>query len=115
MSSVSRSGSTDNHATSGLKFRILAEVLSVGASVLLTDVDVVLTKDPFPALYRDSDVEGMSDGWDDDSGYGHVHELPLQLRTAAVPDGAQPASAPLRATALHAAETRWTTARARRR
>ena len=35
---VSRSGSTDNHATSGLKFRILAEQLSIGVSVLLTDV-----------------------------------------------------------------------------
>ena len=55
----SRSGSTDNHATSGLKFRILGEILSVGCSVLLTDVDVVLTRDPFPALYRDSDAEGM--------------------------------------------------------
>ena len=40
----SRSGSTDNHATSGLKFKILGEILSVGASVLLTDVDVVLTR-----------------------------------------------------------------------
>ena len=77
----SRSGSTDNHATSGLKFRILAELLSVGVSVLLTDVDVVLTQDPFPALYRDTDVEGMTDGWDDDSAYGHLHELPLE-RTA---------------------------------
>ena len=35
----------------------------VQVSVLLTDVDVVLTRDPFPALYRDSDVEGMTDGW----------------------------------------------------
>ena len=40
----SRSGSTDNHATSGLKFKILSELLSVGVSVLLTDVDVVLTQ-----------------------------------------------------------------------
>jgi hypothetical protein len=29
----SRSGSTDNHATSGLKFQILAELLHVGVSV----------------------------------------------------------------------------------
>ena len=79
----SRSGSTDNHATSGLKFRILKELLSVGVSVLLTDVDVVLTQDPFPALYRDSDAEGMTDGWDDESAYGHVHELPMGDRTAA--------------------------------
>ena len=27
--------------------------------------------------YRDTDVEGMSDGWDDDSAYGHTYELPL--------------------------------------
>ena len=40
----SRSGSTDNHATSGLKFQILSELLSVGVSVLLSDVDVVLTQ-----------------------------------------------------------------------
>ena len=36
----SRTGSTDNHATSGLKFQILYEMLSVGVSVLLSDVDV---------------------------------------------------------------------------
>ena len=30
-----------------------------------------------PSLYRDSDVEGMSDGWDDVSVYGFVHTLPL--------------------------------------
>ena len=42
----SRSGSTDNHATSGLKFQILLEILSTGTSVLLTDVDVVVTQEP---------------------------------------------------------------------
>ena len=95
-----RSGSTDNHATSGLKFQILSELLSVGVSVLLTDVDVVLTQDPFPALYRDSDVEGMSDGWDEDSGYGHVHELPLSLaRDASAPAAA---STPLRSVRMAA-------------
>ena len=36
----------------------------VGVSVLLSDVDIVLTTNPFAALYRDCDVEGMSDGWD---------------------------------------------------
>ena len=39
-----RTGSTDNHATSGLKFQILYEMLSVGVSVLLSDVDVVITQ-----------------------------------------------------------------------
>ena len=61
----SASGSTDNHATSGLKFQILHELLSVGVSVLLSDVDIVVTSNPFLALYRDTDVEGMSDGWED--------------------------------------------------
>ena len=45
----SRSGSTDNHATSGLKFQVLAELLHIGVSVLLSDVDVVWTADPFGA------------------------------------------------------------------
>lgn len=73
----SRSGSTDNHATSGLKFQILYEMLSVGASVLLSDVDIVITQNPFLGLYRDSDVEAMSDGWDERTAYGYVHTLPL--------------------------------------
>ena len=96
-----RSGSTDNHATSGLKFQILSELLSVGVSVLLTDVDVVLTQDPFPALYRDSDVEGMSDGWDEDSGYGFIYEVPLLLAT---PGGgaAAAANAPIRSVRMAA-------------
>ena len=34
-------------------------------SVLLSDVDIVVTSNPFLALYRDTDVEGMSDGWED--------------------------------------------------
>jgi len=72
-------GSTDNHATSGLKFRVLNEFVSTGTSVLLSDVDVVWMQDPFAnglnaknerLIYRDSDVEGMTDGWDDVSSYG---------------------------------------------
>jgi len=67
-----RGGGTDNHATSSLKFQILAEMLHVGVSVLLSDVDIVFTQNPFVALYRDTDVEGMTDGWDDPSAYGHT-------------------------------------------
>lgn len=72
-------GSTDNHATSGLKFKVLNEFVSTGTSVLLSDVDVVWMQDPFAdgpgakndrLIYRDVDVEGMTDGWDDDSAYG---------------------------------------------
>lgn len=88
----SLTGSTDNHATSGLKFRVLHEFLSVGVSVLLSDVDVVWMRNPFggtrlavsatgekkihtdrTAIYGDSDVEGMTDGWDDVSAYGFEH------------------------------------------
>lgn len=42
----------------------------VGCSVLLSDVDIIYMADPFRYLYRDTDVEGMSDGWDDRTGYG---------------------------------------------
>jgi hypothetical protein len=39
-------GTTDNHATSGLKFAVLLELVSVGASVLLSDVDVLWLQNP---------------------------------------------------------------------
>jgi len=68
---VSRTGSTDNHATSGLKFKILVDFLSIGCSVLLSDVDVIWLYDPFPFLYKDTDVEGMTDGWDEPTSYGY--------------------------------------------
>ncbi len=68
---VSRTGSTDNHATSGLKFKILVDFLSIGCSVLLSDVDVIWLANPFPFLYRDTDVEGMTDGWDEPTSYGY--------------------------------------------
>lgn len=68
---TSRTGSTDNHATSGLKFKVLVDFLSLGCSILLSDVDVIWLSDPFAPLYRDSDIEGMSDGWDEATAYGH--------------------------------------------
>ena len=37
----------------------------------------VVTSNPFLSLYRDTDVEGMSDGWDDLTAYGHVHQVPI--------------------------------------
>ena len=82
---VSRTGSTDNHATSGLKFAILYEFISAGCSVLLSDVDVVWLQNPFtlPSLYRDADVEGMTDGWDDPTAYGYEWEGARALRLSA--------------------------------
>ena len=67
-------GGTGNHATSGLKFRLLLPWLKAGCHVLLSDVDVVYLRNPFsvaPAyLHRDSDVEAMTDGWTDETAYG---------------------------------------------
>ncbi|XP_004507414.1 arabinosyltransferase RRA2-like [Cicer arietinum] len=59
-----------NHAVSGLKFLILREFLQLGYSVLLSDVDIVYLQNPFNHLYRDSDVESMSDGHDNMTTYG---------------------------------------------
>ncbi|PQM33885.1 arabinosyltransferase RRA2 [Prunus yedoensis var. nudiflora] len=67
--SVARTGG--NHAVSGLKFRILREFLQLGYSVLLSDVDIVYLQNPFDHLYRDSDVESMTDGHDNMTAYGY--------------------------------------------
>ncbi|XP_044510355.1 arabinosyltransferase RRA3-like [Mangifera indica] len=67
--SVARTGG--NHAVSGLKFRILREFLQLGYSVLLSDVDIVYLQNPFDYLYRDSDVESMSDGHNNMTAYGY--------------------------------------------
>ncbi|CAM8939217.1 unnamed protein product [Rhodiola kirilowii] len=66
--SVAKTGG--NHAVSGLKFRILREFLQLGYSVLLSDVDIVYLQNPFDHLYRDSDVESMSDGHNNMTAYG---------------------------------------------
>ncbi|KAG6382237.1 hypothetical protein SASPL_158130 [Salvia splendens] len=60
-----------NHAVSGLKFRILREFLQMGYSVLLSDVDIVYLQNPFEHLYRDSDVESMTDGHNNMTAYGY--------------------------------------------
>lgn len=60
----------ENHAVSGLKFRILQRFLVLGYAVLLSDVDIITLQNPFPHLYKDSDVEAMSDGWDNATAYG---------------------------------------------
>ncbi|KAF5796960.1 putative nucleotide-diphospho-sugar transferase [Helianthus annuus] len=67
--SVAKTGG--NHAVSGLKFRILREFLQLGYGVLLSDVDIVYIQNPFDHIYRDSDVESMSDGHDNMTAYGY--------------------------------------------
>lgn len=59
-----------NHATSSMKFAILKRFMKLGYSVLLSDVDIVTLRNPFDDLVRDSDVECMSDGYDDQTAYG---------------------------------------------
>lgn len=51
------------------------EFLVLGYSVLLSDVDIVTLKDPFPHLHRDHDIEALSDGFDPRTAYGK--SLPL--------------------------------------
>lgn len=60
-----------NHAVSALKFRILQNFMKLGYSVFLSDVDIVFLQNPFEHLARDSDVEGMTDGWDHGTAYGY--------------------------------------------
>ncbi|CAJ2675560.1 unnamed protein product [Trifolium pratense] len=67
--SIAKSGG--NHAVSGLKFRILREFLQLGYSVLLSDVDIVYLQNPFDYIYRDSDVESMTDGHNNHTAYGY--------------------------------------------
>ncbi|KAF9675993.1 hypothetical protein SADUNF_Sadunf09G0092000 [Salix dunnii] len=67
--SVGKTGG--NHAVSGLKFHVLREFLQLGYSVLLSDVDIVYLQNPFHYLYRDSDVESMSDGHNNMTVYGY--------------------------------------------
>ena len=61
-----------NHAVSGLKFKILQHFMRLGYAVLLSDVDIVTLKNPFTNLFRDTDVESMSDGWTNQTAYGRV-------------------------------------------
>lgn len=63
-------GSGDNHAVSAMKFRVLRNFLKLGYSVFLSDVDICVFDDPFKYLVRDSDIEGMSDGFDNATAYG---------------------------------------------
>lgn len=62
----------DNHGISAQKFDILHDFLKRGTNVLLSDVDVVVFRNPFNLVYRDADVEGMSDGFDERTAYGHI-------------------------------------------
>jgi hypothetical protein len=68
-------GATGSHKVSALKFTIIKEFVGVGCSVLLTDTDVMYVQNPFPFLYRDHDVESMSDGWDGETAHGWMDQV----------------------------------------
>mmetsp|Transcript_13551 Transcript_13551/g.40975 ORF Transcript_13551/g.40975 Transcript_13551/m.40975 type:complete len:430 (-) Transcript_13551:85-1374(-) len=66
-----QAGNGDNHAVSAMKFRVLRKFLRLGYSVFLSDVDIVVLQNPFKFLKRDSDIEGMTDGFDNATAYGY--------------------------------------------
>mmetsp|Transcript_11613 Transcript_11613/g.20910 ORF Transcript_11613/g.20910 Transcript_11613/m.20910 type:complete len:402 (-) Transcript_11613:357-1562(-) len=68
----SQKGTGDNHAVSSMKFGILKQFLELDYSVFLSDIDVCILQNPFDHIYRDSDVEGMSDGFDPPTAYGAI-------------------------------------------
>ena len=45
--------------------------MQLGYSVLLSDINVVYLQNPFDHLYRDSDVESMTDGHNNMTAYGY--------------------------------------------
>lgn len=64
-----------SHMISAQKFKFVKSFLSVGASVLMSDIDVVYLRNPFRFLWGDADIEGTTDGWDDGSAYGWMEQL----------------------------------------
>ena len=64
-----------SHKISAQKFQYVREFLSIGCSVLMSDIDVVYLQNPFLFLHNDADVEGTTDGWDDGSAYGWTEHL----------------------------------------
>ncbi|KAK9129938.1 hypothetical protein Sjap_010425 [Stephania japonica] len=50
---------------------MMALMILLGYSVLLSDVDIVYIQNPFDHIYRDSDVESMSDGHSNLTAYGY--------------------------------------------
>ena len=76
---ASQAAAGANHATSSLKFGLVARILSLGYAVLLSDVDIITFSNPFDpssGLARDADVAAMSDGFDPPTAYGYddVHD-----------------------------------------
>lgn len=57
------------------RFQLIREMNRLGYSVLISDVDVVFFQNPFNKLYRDKDVETMSDGVRDEYASGKFENV----------------------------------------
>jgi hypothetical protein len=64
-----------------MKFQLIREFLVLNTSVLLSDVDILTHKNPFEHLYRDEDVEALSDGFDKQTAYGGWGGLSAATKT----------------------------------
>ncbi|KAJ1619642.1 hypothetical protein T492DRAFT_1130201 [Pavlovales sp. CCMP2436] len=53
----------------------LETFLEVGCSVLMSDIDIVWVRNPFDNMWRDTDLEGATDGWDAETAYGWTERL----------------------------------------
>lgn len=69
------SAAAGSHKISAQKFRIVKEFLEVGCSVLMSDIDIVWVRNPFKVMWRDTDLEGATDGWDAETAYGWTERL----------------------------------------
>ena len=56
--------------TAAVKWAAIRELLRLGHSVLYSDVDVALLRDPFSLLRRDADLEAMSTALEEQQAYG---------------------------------------------
>ena len=55
------------------KWALIRSLLELGVTVLYADVDVVLTSRPFELIANDSDVEAVSEAWDNEAARGFIH------------------------------------------
>jgi hypothetical protein len=54
---------------------VTIKVLHIAVLVLCSDVDIATIQNPFDHLYRDSDVEGMTDGFNPATAYGEIYGI----------------------------------------
>eukprot|EP00793_Prasinoderma_coloniale_P002285 PRCOL_00002793-RA len=69
---ASRGAARRGEVVSALKYGVVSAALALGYATLVCDLDVAVLRDPFAVLVRDCDVEGASDGWDDETVRGSL-------------------------------------------